>query len=110
MVCVRAPCPGPIEYPPHEGTAATVLVRRAGAAQVLMRVPVNEGHFTALLQPGRYVVRAHVGLPCWTGSRQIVTVEAGRFASTVLRVNDGCVVHPDATAPQGAPRFPPKAR
>lgn len=99
IVCVRAPCPGPTEYPLYEGTAATVLVRRAGSAKVLMRVPVNEGRFTAPLPPGRYVVRAHVGLPCWTGTRQLVTVEAGRFTRTTLQVNDGCVVHPDETSP-----------
>jgi hypothetical protein len=100
LVCTQAGCPEPplIEYPPYEGSAATVLVRRAGAAQVLIRVPVNEGRFTALLTPGRYVLRAHVGLPCWTGTRQLVTVEAGRFAPVALQVNDGCVVHPDGAA------------
>lgn len=96
IVCIQAPCPGPIEYPPYEGTAATVLVRRAGSAEVLMRVPVNEGRFTARLVPGRYVVRAHVGLSCWTGTRQLVEVEPDRFIPATLRVNDACVVHPDA--------------
>jgi hypothetical protein len=104
IVCVQAPCE-PAEYPPYEGTAATVLVRRAGSAKVLMRVPVNEGRFEALVGPGRYVVRARVGLPCWTGTRQVVTVEPGRFTSTTLRVNDGCVVHPDGAAE----RFMPSA-
>jgi hypothetical protein len=80
------------------GCGATVLVRRTGSAQMLMRLPVNEGHFHARLAPGRYVLLAHVGLPCWTGTRQTVTVEAGRFATAVLQVNDGCVVHPDGAS------------
>jgi hypothetical protein len=98
QVCTQAGCPGPpiVEYPPYEGEAATVLVRRAGSAQVLMRVPVNGGRFTARLSPGRYVVLAHVGEPCWTGTRQVVEVKAGRFIPVVLKVNDGCVAHPDA--------------
>jgi hypothetical protein len=73
-----------------------VLVRRAGSAKVLGRVPVRGGHFAMRLAPGRYVLRAHVALPCWTGNRQVVDVEAGRFVPVVLRVNDGCVAHPDA--------------
>lgn len=100
LVCTQAGCPEPpvVEYPPYEGTAATVLVRRTGSSQMLMRLPVNEGHFDARLAPGRYVLRAHVGLPCWTGTRQTVTVEAGRFATAVLQVSDGCVVHPDGAS------------
>jgi hypothetical protein len=99
LACTQAGCPEPplVEYPPYEGTAATVLVRRAGAARTLMRLPVNEGRFTALLPPGRYVLRVHVGLPCWTGTRELVKVEASRFTPAVLQVNDGCVVHPQAS-------------
>ncbi len=98
LVCTQAGCPGPpiVRYPLYEGEAATVLVRRAGAAKPLMRVPVNGGHFNARLAPGRYVVRATVGEPCWTGTRQTIVVEAGRFAAATLEVNDGCVAHPDA--------------
>jgi hypothetical protein len=98
LICTQAGCPGPpiVRYPLYEGTAATVLVRRAGAAKPLMRVPVNGGHFDARLAPGRYVLRAVVGEPCWTGTRQTVKVEAGRFGAATLEVSDGCVAHPDA--------------
>ncbi len=98
LVCTQAGCPGPpiVRYPLYEGAAATVMVRRAGAAQPLMRVPVNGGHFNARLAPGRYVIHATVGEPCWTGTRETIRVEAGRFVAATLEVNDGCVVHPDA--------------
>lgn len=99
LVCTAAGCPPPPvetpEYPPYEGNAATVLVRRAGSATVLGRVPVEAGRFTAHLAPGRYVLRAHVAEPCWTGNRQVVEIEAKRWIPLVLRVGDGCVAHPD---------------
>jgi hypothetical protein len=101
QVCAQAATgcpPPPIElpdFPPYEGEAAEVLVRRAGSAKVLGRVPVDGGHFTARLAPGRYVLRAHVAEPCWTGSRQVVEIEAGRWVPLVLRVGNGCVAHPD---------------
>lgn len=101
-VCTQTGCPPPPielpEFPPYAGDAATVLVRRAGSARVLGRVPVEDGHFTAHLAPGRYVLRAHVAEPCWTGNRQVVEVEAKRWVPLVLRVADGCVVHPDGAA------------
>ncbi len=87
--------PPPIVYPPYEGDAATVLVRRAGAAKAMMSLPVEGGHFDAHLGPGRYVLRAHVGLPCWTGTRAVIEVEAGHLTPVTLEVSDGCVVHPD---------------
>lgn len=93
-----AGCPPPPvelpEFPPYEGEAASVLVRRAGSAKVLGRVPVVGGHFTAHLAPGRYVLHAHVAEPCWTGNRQVVEIEADRWVPLVLRVGDGCAVHP----------------
>lgn len=88
--------PPPILYPPYEGDGATVLVRRAGSTHVLMRLPVEEGGFHARLGPGRYVLRAHVALPCWTGNREAIEVTAGHLTPVVLQVNDGCVVHPDS--------------
>jgi hypothetical protein len=104
-VCTKAGCPPPpVEtpaYPLYEGTAATVLVRRAGTAKVLGRVPVEAGRFTAHLAPGRYVLRAHVAEPCWSGNRQVVEIEASRWVPLVLKVSDGCVAHPD-----GAPTAP----
>jgi hypothetical protein len=99
LVCTEAGCPPPPvetpEYPRYEGEAATVLVRRAGSAKVLGRVAVEAGRFTAHLAPGRYVLRAHVAEPCWTGNRQVVEIEAGRWIPLVLRVANGCVAHPD---------------
>lgn len=89
--------PPPIVYPPYEGDGATVLVRRAGSPQVLLRLPVEAGAFEARLTPGRYVLRAHVALPCWTGDRETIEVEAGQVTPALLEVNDGCVVHPDAS-------------
>ncbi len=98
LVCTEAGCPPPPvetpEFPPYEGEAATVLIRRAGSAGVLGRVAVEAGHFRAHLAPGRYVLRAHVAEPCWSGNRQVVEVEAGRWIPVVLRVANGCVVHP----------------
>jgi hypothetical protein len=98
LVCTQAGCPGPpiVRYPLYEGEAATVLVRRAGAAKPMMRVPVSGGHFDARLGPGRYVLRVHVAEPCWTGTRETVTVPTSGFAAATLEVNDGCVMHPDA--------------
>jgi hypothetical protein len=97
--CTQAGCPPPPielpDYPPYEGESGTVLVRRAGSAQVLGRVPVEAGRFTAHLAPGRYVLRAHVAEPCWTGNRQVVEIEADRWIPLVLRVGNGCVAHPD---------------
>lgn len=101
-VCTQAATgcpPPPIElpdFPPYEGEAATVLVRRAGSAKVLGRVPVAGGRFTAHLAPGRYVLRAHVDEPCWTGNRQVVEIEAKRWIPLVLRVANGCVADPDS--------------
>ncbi|HEY1854492.1 MAG TPA: hypothetical protein VGG40_07880 [Solirubrobacterales bacterium] len=100
LVCTQAGCPPPPvetpDFPPYEGTAATVLIRRTGSAKVLGRVPVSGGRFTAHLGPGRYVLRAHVAEPCWTGNREVVEVEAGRWIPLVLRVGDSCVAHPGA--------------
>jgi hypothetical protein len=102
LVCTQGAVgcpPPPIEtpaFPPYEGTAATVLVRRAGTAKVLGRVPVEAGRFTAHLGPGRYVLRAHVAESCWTGNRQVVEIEADRWIPLVLHVANGCVAHPDA--------------
>jgi hypothetical protein len=73
-----------------------VLVRRAGSAKILGRVPVGGGKFTAHLAPGRYVLRAHVAAPCWTGNRQVVEIEAGRWIPVVLKVANRCLVHSDA--------------
>lgn len=90
--------PPPIEtpdFPPYEGTAATVLVRLAGTAKVLGRVPVSGGKFSAHLAPGRYVLRAHVAEPCWSGNRQVVEIEADRWIPVVLRVANHCVAQPD---------------
>lgn len=98
--CAEPGCPPPPvetpEFPPYEGEAATVVVRRAGTAKVLGRVPVAGGRFTAHLAPGRYVLRAHVAEPCWTGNRQVVEIEARRWIPLVLRVANGCVAHPDS--------------
>jgi len=105
LLCTQAAvgCPPPPvelpEYPPYEGEAGTVLVRKAGTAKVLGRVPVSAGRFEAHLAPGRYVLRAHVAEPCWSGNRQVVEIEAGRWVPLVLRVGNGCVAHPDAPAP-----------
>jgi hypothetical protein len=99
-VCTQATAgcpPPPVEtpdFPPYEGEAATVLVRRAGAAKVLGRAPVAGGRFTAHLAPGRYVLRAHVAEPCWSGNRQVVEIEAKRWIPLVLRVANGCVAEP----------------
>ena len=99
--CTQAPAgcpPPPIEipdYPPYEGEAASVLVRQAGTAKVLGRVPVEAGHFTAHLAPGRYVLRALVAESCWTGNRQVVEIEAKRWIPVVLRVTNGCVERQD---------------
>jgi hypothetical protein len=97
-VCTQAGCPGPpvVKYPPYEGTAATVILRKAGSAKVLGRLPVVAGKFTAHVPPGRYVLRAHVSESCWTGTKQVVEVIAGRFIPVVLKVADGCVMHPDS--------------
>ena len=98
-VCTQAPagCPPPPtelpDFPPYEGEAATVLVRRAGTAKVLGRVQVEGGRFTAHLPPGRYVLRVHVAEPCWTGNRQVVEVDAGRWIPAVLKVSNSCATH-----------------
>jgi hypothetical protein len=92
-------------YPPYDGTAATVILRKAGSAKVLGRLPVVSGKFTAHLSPGRYVVRAHVSEPCWTGTRQVVEVVAGRFIPVVLRVGDACAAQPgEPPLPQPLPQ------
>jgi hypothetical protein len=84
-----------VAYPPYSGTAATVILRKAGSAKVLGRLPVVDGKFSARLAPGRYVVKAHVAESCWTGTRQVVEVLAGRFIPVVLRVSNGCAAQPD---------------
>src|SRR4051812_42717945 len=95
-VCTLAAggCPPPPvelpEFPPYEGGAGTVLVRRAGSTNVLGRVPVAAGRFTAHLAPGRYVLRAVVAEPCRTGNRQVVEIGARRWIPLVLRVANGC--------------------
>jgi hypothetical protein len=98
--CTQAGCPPPPtetpDFPPYAGSAGSVLVRRAGSERVLGRVPVAGGKFTAHLVPGRYVLRAHVAEPCWTGNRQVVEIEKKRWIPLVLRVSNGCVVHPDS--------------
>jgi hypothetical protein len=97
LFCTQAGCPGPpvVRYPPYEGTAGTVILRRAGSATVLRKLPVVEGKFSARLSPGRYVLRAHVAEPCWTGTRAVVEVPVGRTIPAILQVGDGCVAHPD---------------
>jgi hypothetical protein len=107
QVCTAIGCPLPpvVSYPPYAGTAATVILRRAGSAKVLGRLPVVDGKFTAALRPGRYVVRAHVAEPCWTGTRQVVEVVAGRFIPVVLRVGDACAAQPtEPPLPQPQPQ------
>jgi hypothetical protein len=86
---------GPVVFPPYTGEGAEVIVRRAGSEQVLTRKVPREGHFSLRLPPGRYVLRAHVALPCWEGERASVEVEAGHFAPLALEVFDPCAVHPD---------------
>jgi hypothetical protein len=98
LVCTQAGCPEPptVRYPPYEGTAGSVILRRAGSATVLRKFPVTGGTFSATLSPGRYVLRAHVAEPCWTGTRTVVDVLAGRKIPAILQVGDGCVAHPDS--------------
>ncbi len=95
----QAGCPPPPietpDFPPYLGEAGTVLVRRAGSVRILGRVPVEAGRFTAHLVPGRYVFRAHVAEPCWTGNRQVVEIEADRWIPLVLRVSNDCIARPD---------------
>lgn len=90
--CGAACQPGEVDFPRYEGEAASVLVRRAGTSKVLGRVQVAAGRFTAHLAPGRYVLRAHVAERCWSGTRQVVEIEARRWIPVVLKVADVCVV------------------
>jgi hypothetical protein len=98
LFCTQAGCPGPpiVKYPPYEGTAGQVIVRRAGSATVLRKLSVVGAKFAATLAPGRYVLRAQVREPCWTGTRAIVEVPAGRTIPAILQVGDSCVAHPDS--------------
>jgi hypothetical protein len=98
LFCTLAGCPGPpiVRYPPYTGTAGSVILRRAGSATVLRKLPVVEGSFSATLSPGRYVLRAHVAEPCWTGTRAVLEVTAGRTIPAILQVGDGCAAHPDS--------------
>jgi hypothetical protein len=83
-------------YPPYEGTAATITVRRAGSATVMRTVVPQAGQFSIPLRPGRYALSGHVAQPCWVGEKQVVTVERGKTTSVALDVHDNCVAHPDS--------------
>jgi hypothetical protein len=92
-ICLSVGCG--VEYPPYEGTDATITVRRAGSVKVMRTVVPQAGEFSIPLGPGRYALKGHVAQPCWVGDKLLVTVTRGETASVSLDVHDNCVVHPD---------------
>ncbi len=94
-ICLQSGCG--IQYPPYEGDGATITVRRAGSETVLRTVTPNQGRFSIPLGAGRYVLRGHVALPCWSDEKVVVTVRPGHWTTGAeVQVRDDCIVHPDA--------------
>jgi hypothetical protein len=99
VVCIQAPCPGPVVYPVYSGEGAIVKVRKRGSATVIATLPVVEGHFKIRLAPGYYELRPFLPEPeCWSGAKQevLVSPKAQGPVPSELWVANSCVAHPAA--------------
>ena len=97
VVCVQAPCPGPLPGSVYSGEGATVNVRKRGSATVLTTLPIVEGHFEVRLGPGEYVLHPRLSEePCLVGVPLNVRVTA-RTQGPIpvsLTVGNTCVAKP----------------
>jgi hypothetical protein len=100
IVCVQAEgCPGTTGPPVWSGEGGVVTVRKRGSAKVLAKLPITEGHFSAPLGAGEYVLRPYLPDPkCWSGEPARITVDLATRGpvSAALDVSNSCVAHPDA--------------
>ena len=99
QLCPTAGC-GPIltPPPPYTGPGAHLIVHRLGSPLLIARREPSDGHFSVVLAPGHYAVKAYVTLACWSGETQRATVVGGRFTELALRVEDHCLAHPEGGA------------
>jgi hypothetical protein len=99
IVCVQAEgCPGTSGPPVWSGEGGVVTVRKRGSAKVLAKLPITEGHFSAPLGAGEYVLRPYLPEPqCWSGESARITVDLATRGpvSAALDVRDSCVAHPE---------------
>jgi hypothetical protein len=90
-------CPGPCspgltDPRPYTGSNFKVAVRSLPDRQLVDIVDAPKGHYTALLEPGRYRLTPRAHDPCLSGDPRRVTVEVGELRHRRLFVHNDCIV------------------